>query len=243
MVLRITNKCYFKCYHCMYNSNGNGENMTENVFMDSMNFMIKHKVKVVLISGVEPTLHPKLNEWIKSIKDTTNMIVLLASNGWYITENGDIPESFKTQADMVQITNDARYYPMRINAVKNHPDYKFVDSIEELVKCSKLKHLDNDKFNQNPKCFNIRFNGMRGMFEKFSDIIKLQESILKICTPLIGIDGKIYIGETDLCKPIGSIYDSEQNLMKKIRTQTCNNCGFYDNFTYNILMETALKQK
>lgn len=44
MLLKITEKCSMGCTHCMNNATPDGQHMSEKVFDDSLDFLIKNNV-------------------------------------------------------------------------------------------------------------------------------------------------------------------------------------------------------
>ena len=70
---------------------------------------------------------------------------------------------------------------------------------------------------------------MRALSKQGKDSLSEIESVLgsrgKICTPHIGIDGAIKLGESDLCPPCASIYDDSNTIIEKIRNFKCSGCN------------------
>ena len=58
----------------------------------------------------------------------------------------------------------------------------------------------------------------------FIDAIKELESIQKFCHPCINTDGSLTLGESSLCKTVGTIYDSIDDLTEKTRKFSCKQC-------------------
>lgn len=226
MVIDITNQCFFDCSHCMKNSQSYGLHMTDQIFYDILKFIKKYTPIVILISGGEPTLHPNFKEIVEKFSEIV-LSVVITSNGWFLTTDGQIPLDFQIKKSNVlwQITNDQRYYNVQINADKNNAAYAYVDKIQQLQRCSKLPNIETTA-----QCMNIRVNHGcfpllidNSIFKTFKDIITFSEMRTMFCKPLIDIDGNIFIGETDLCKSIGTIYNTSSELLAGIY-KPCDNC-------------------
>ena len=82
----------------------------------------------------------------------------------------------------------------------------------------------NAKWNTiGPKCANCVLLAKQGI----SSVHELVRQLLihkKNCTPVIAPDGTIKLGESALCPSVASIYDSESEIIKKIKTHHCHNC-------------------
>ena len=46
----------------------------------------------------------------------------------------------------------------------------------------------------------------------------------KFCTPVIAPNGDIKVGESALCPSVASIYDPDDEIMRKIRETKCHQC-------------------
>ena len=124
MVIQITKRCNFECWHCFRDCKKDDEHMSDKTFEDTMKFIKQFNRMPLLISGGEPTLHPKFREYVLRIHNEIYTAMIIASNGWYIDKNGNVPKEFKFDfPHILQITNDFRYYPKKINAIHNHSDY------------------------------------------------------------------------------------------------------------------------
>ena len=46
----------------------------------------------------------------------------------------------------------------------------------------------------------------------------------KYCTPHISVHGEIKLGESDLCPPCATIYDTDKEIIEKIQKFKCSKC-------------------
>ena len=242
MLLHITDKCTMNCPHCLGDYNENGGHMTEQVFRDSIKFILNTNTIVhIALTGGEPTEHPdfvKFMDILFNIMDNTPCtlgmprLVTITTNGfWCLTypdEARRIANGSKTVHIEWQVSADKRYYPTRLDV--DNPLFKE----ERFTLCDDCvthiypqgRALDNkmDYIAKAPKCFNIR------------SIVKsntsLRDAVTALlmkgytCTPSIGINGEIKLGESRLCPNCSSIYDSISVIEEKIRNFHCHKCEF-----------------
>lgn len=227
MLLKITNMCNMNCIHCMEESHINGEHMTDRVFVDSINFMKKLNFTTLLISGGEPTLHPDLITYTKIINKKLNCIKVLISNGFFLN-NEKYTNKIKTLYDKIQITNDSRFYPIKIKDPNLKKPFYYFDKISgNIFPLGKGKNIDQKLYRHSPMCFNFR-----SLFKAYKDfalvLAMMEATYFKFCSFSIDIFGNIYVSECSNCKSIGSIYDSFETINKNIRKFSCNKCGLYN---------------
>lgn len=228
MILLITHKCSMECTHCCLNSQKDGKHMTKEVFLKALDFYDRFLYKIMIVSGGEPTEHPNFEEYMDIILKRGYNLIILSNGIWTLDERKDRYLS-KYQ---FQIINDQRYYSKHIPVI-NHPNILVFGKVENPIsKCT--RSIKNNIYTKHaPKCFNLR------------SISKIQTSFAKVlygytlylnkfCSPLIKWDGSIILGESDLCKPFGTIYDSDQTLLSNMKNFKCNNCGCFDNIDYKL---------
>lgn len=246
MLICITNRCHFECSHCMKNSNKNGQHMSIKTFQAALDFGLKFKANNIMLTGGEPSLHPQYIEMVNLARNTMKGVISIASNGWYI-KDGKVPEQYKVQNKnkgiLLQISYDEKYYPPwsgASTAIENSNDYVFIhNKTKKLSKCTKLMNRKDIDFNKKSiSCPMLRENIKNGYINNFSQYIMLIESMLKICVPVVDVNGNIRIGETDICATIGNVYSSNDELIENARNTTCNNCGNY----YTSIISALIKK-
>jgi len=109
--LILTRKCNFRCAHCMWSCDSEGEHMPEEVFIKSLPCM--RKAKGVNIVGGEPSLHPACKTFMQVITSVVKQMRFVTNGSW-INRSGDISDviinsSGKLGFDnfLVRISNDA----------------------------------------------------------------------------------------------------------------------------------------
>jgi len=107
----FTRKCNFRCAHCMWSCNSEGEHMTEEVFIKSLPYM--HKATAVNVVGGEPSLHPYCRTYMQMIASVVKQMRFV-TNGSRINRSSEITHAIITSKEklgfnnfLVRISNDA----------------------------------------------------------------------------------------------------------------------------------------
>jgi organic radical activating enzyme len=225
MILQFTSYCEMECPFCCMNSSRQGFHMPEHVFNDTLKVIESWNPYILLISGGEPTDHPLFELYMEKIKKLNVKELIVLSNGLFIKDN---TRKIYLEKYEFQITNDKRYYPTEVEKIEHRNIVSFDIVRHAIYPCTRV-FKNNINYRKIPTCFNFRsmFRSMK--FNTMKEVVKNYEIALqKVCLPIIKPDGKIIIGECDMCKIIGSIYDSDQTLIKQIVDLRCNNCTGFD---------------
>lgn len=225
MILLITESCSMGCSHCCMNATKNGKHMEREVFYKALDFYDKFSFPILIVSGGEPTDHPNFEEYMDEIIKRGYELIILSNGAWTLDERKDrYLAKYK-----FQIINDQRYYPTYIPPI-SHPNILVFGKVENPIsKCT--RSIKNNIYTENnPKCFNLR--SMSKMYNSFIKVLYSYTLFLnKFCSPIIKWDGSLILGESDLCKPFGTIYDSNDVLLNNLKFFKCNNCGCFNNLT------------
>lgn len=243
-MLKITERCTMGCSHCLNNATSDGSDMTENVLLDSLDFIKKNTVsKTLVISGGEPTEHRNFDSMMQLIIDYANkhkcfLTCVIATNGEAIIREPEKFKQFVSSANFIlyfQISTDARYYPRSIP--KEHPIYK-EEAFQFVPDCVLAMYplgraLDNNlPWNsgvvKSCKCFNVRALSKQLDNAILADIDGMLASRGYFCTPHISVNGEIKLGESDLCPACASIYDEPKEIIRKIQAFKCSKCEHID---------------
>jgi len=107
----FTRKCNFKCAHCMWSCDSEGEHMTEEVFIKALPYM--HKAKAVNILGGEPSLHPRCRTYMQMIASVVKQMRFVTNGSW-INRPSEITHAIISSSEklgldnfLVRISNDA----------------------------------------------------------------------------------------------------------------------------------------
>lgn len=78
VAVELTNICNFRCPFCYKNASSQGQYITDDTIYELVN-VIKNKVKNILLTGGEPTIHPHYMEYILTFTEFAN--VRMITNG------------------------------------------------------------------------------------------------------------------------------------------------------------------
>lgn len=244
MMLKITERCTMGCSHCLNRAIPDGDDMTEDVLLDSLDFIRKNTVsKTIIISGGEPTEHRNFDNMMHLIIDYANkhrcfLVCTMTTNGEAIIQE---PEKFKQYVKAAnfglyfQISTDSRYYPRSIpntHSIYNEKTFEFVPNcVTTMYPIGRA--LDNNlPWNPNVikscKCFNVRALSKQLSNVTLADIDGMLAARGYFCTPHISVDGSIKLGESDLCPVCASIYDAPKEIIRKIQAFKCSKCEHID---------------
>ena len=156
LFLEITNVCNFKCKHC-YNSSGENKAIEFSMeeFNKTVSEFLKYKITSVVLSGGEALLHPKIWDFIDTLREC-NLDVTLLTNGKLL--NDENVKKLKNKKVYVQIsldgasqvTNDFIRYPGSFDAVINaltelnnqkYTDRLSVNTVINSVNCNEVLEI------------------------------------------------------------------------------------------------------
>ena len=242
MLLCITEKCSMGCSHCMDNATVNGKHMSLETLENALNFIIKNNIyHSIIVTGGEPTEHPAFPFFMGYIigelakRDLISMITV-TTNGFWLLEN---EENIKCAKQMIngsknvhvqfQVSTDTRFYPKKLDITKRiWRENGFVlcnDCVEQVYPMGRAKTNNIPWQAKASKCFNIRALAKQLPNPTIESIIMTLAIKMKFCTPMIRIDGGISLGESILCPVCASIYDKEEDIIRKIKDFKCNGCS------------------
>ena len=214
------------CTHCMESAFiESNEFMSIKTFKQSLEFSSKVDANI-FISGGEPTLHPDFFKFLE-ICEYQNLMTIVLSNGLNI----DYEKILNFKNTKLQIYNDNKYYPIKVEIPKNIQNKyssrivfgdtinllsPFGRAIDNKLECKRLA----------PPCFNIR--SITRHLNNFLKAIPHLRLNGKFCTPSIDFEGNILAGESRFCHKIGTVNDSNETLTKNILNMHCNKCKLED---------------
>jgi hypothetical protein len=193
-----------------------GKHMEMNTFKESLEFIKKMNPLVLLVTGGEPLEHPDFFKMIEDIlKIQPKETIMITTNGMFLY-NQELTKRVLDLGVKIQVTNDIRYYPQRINMNVKHENLVYETHIRSLTPIGRAKTNGMNPINSTaPKCFNIRSIACNNATSLFS-AIKLLEGHFKFCEPSIDIDGSIKAGEGGVCTSIGTVTMSEHELYSNL---------------------------
>jgi len=248
MLLQITNKCFENCSHCMASASPDGQHMTNDTFVKTLDFIHRLQPMNVQITGGEPTSHPDFYDMCLEIRKLS-VFVFLESNGSFIYDDEKyekVSDLVKNKMILLQVRTHPKYYPSyekvwdnpKIKALTNH---FFNDAIRLIPFGRAVKnHHDEINWKAKPTCGNM-FLMSRQTFS-FKDAVRKMELNGFFCKPTISPSGDIHAGETTECVKIGTVTDSLDQLYDSIKNKIpCNKCNLANNIpdmAWNLLKGT-----
>lgn len=253
MLVEITYACKMNCTHCLSDCKPDGKHMSIETLKDVLNFMVDHTIPTWMFSGGEMFEHPDILTILDMIESARNKLckkihmplpITFITNGRELVRNKTI---YNAVADMqkrlgkhyllIQITDDPRFYPdpltskekywieklgALIDTVPNDPN----DSTSCLYPQGRaLENFPDAHWKTiGPKCINCILLAKQKPAADFTNLVNTLMSVNKLCTPVIAPTGEIKIGESALCPPIATIYDSDSVIMDHIRFSKCRAC-------------------
>jgi len=107
----FTRKCNFRCAHCMWSCDSEGEHMTEEVFIKALRYV--EKAKTANVVGGEPSLHPRCRTYMQIIASLVEQMRFVTNGSW-INRFSDITDVIISSGEklgsdnlLVRISNDA----------------------------------------------------------------------------------------------------------------------------------------
>lgn len=229
MLVRITHSCDMGCPHCMIEATPDGEHMAIKTFARAVAMAVAIGDRAILVSGGEPTRHPSLLDFLWLVQ-TAKLYTVLLSNGEFLHADEEYRDKVLSVADMVQVTNDPRYYPRHVADFK-HPKVCFERSIACVSPFGRAVTNNIASPRQSPHCFNLR--SLARATGSFVAAVQHERAMHKMCTPSINPDGSISAGEGRYCTKIGTVFDSFDTIDKNVCSMTCSKCGLVENLAQN----------
>ena len=227
MLIQITNNCDNNCPHCLQACVGPKHNghMSQGVFYNSLALFRKLGINVILISGGEPTLHPKWAEWTREALRSAAHVGIVTNGNWLIPGRR-IPDAqilaAETMVELlrenkgrlsVQISSDPMWYPNHEDIIAGFKRFteRFPDVVEFVTLETKVEHMVSlGRAASNPDCLEMAKNDKTittscfiGALMTAQTDFKTATSVLeannRFCKPFIDWDGGIHWSESHLC--------------------------------------------
>jgi Radical SAM superfamily len=226
MIIRITDMCRMGCSHCMIEGSGEfGDHMPDRIYEPALELAQASMSPVVLLSGGEPTEHPDFFRYLRQMRESV-LLPVITSNGMF-TQRPGVAEQLAELGVFVQVTNDPRYYPQRLEPeLFDHEGWHYEDTIPMIFPCRRTRLNGIEATRMYPGCVNLRAAVRR--FGLQPALVQLSAAG-KQCAPSINVDGSIRAGEADTCHRIGQVGDSLASIEHELATMKCDICGLRDN--------------
>lgn len=212
------------CSHCMVDASPDGQNMSMETYEKVLDFIGRNNLLMVLLSGGEPLDHPEIFNMVRMAQGK-GLEVAILSNGLFLSDP-DLKRRVLELGALIQITNDPRFYPIRVNP-EEHPEV----AIETHIRCVSPfgRAIKNgiETQRQSPLCFNLR--SLVRHFRDFRKAVIRLRFMGKMCTPSVNIDGTLVAGEAPSCSSFGTVEDSNLALTNQLAELRCSRCGLLNN--------------
>lgn len=179
--------CNFRCPFC-HNSELLGQNAPQFIMEDELFAFLQKRqglLEAVCISGGEPTLQPKLSEFISKIKEL-NFLVKLDTNGYRPDVLRQLLEDGLLDYVAMDVKNDLEHYPltcglnsMDINAIQESLSLLLQVKTEYELRTTVVEQLHNAD----------SFKGITAMLQRLSPEHKCQKYFLQ---PFVDRETVIY---------------------------------------------------
>lgn len=179
--------CNFRCPFC-HNSELLGQNVPQFIMEDELFAFLQKRqglLEAVCISGGEPTLQPKLSEFISKIKEL-NFLVKLDTNGYRPDVLRQLLEDGLLDYVAMDVKNDLEHYPLTcglnsidINAIQESLSLLLQVKTEYELRTTVVEQLHNAD----------SFKGITAMLQRLSPEHKCQKYFLQ---PFVDRETVIY---------------------------------------------------
>lgn len=250
MLIQLTTQCSMGCSHCLDDAKPHGIHMSlENAHKIIETLKNKGFYDVpMLFSGGEPFENPQFKEVFELFHEfLAGKPITIATNGVALLDNPDTLEwllDFRERRGgkhyvLVQVTNDRRYYPrvfVSSEILKLQRLGFIVDKVPQGLyyqgrAVENFPDFPYKKYTKAPKCANPKLLHYQLPQASLRDICLTLMMHGKVCIPKVNPEGRLALGESDLCPPIGYIWDDDSVLFDRMEKLTCKKCKpSYENF-------------
>ena len=244
MLIQITNKCHMQCPHCMQDSTPQGKHMTEETFLQVLDFCKDASPMIVNISGGEPTEHPDFVSYVKRIMmiPGVKVICILTNGSWIEDTKKRIAMAKLIKAGKnsikVQVYSNPLYYRNHKWTVLHEAQYRSIGCIPDFNSPIYMQDLGRARTNCTkeveqssfvPSCINSHLLALQARDLRHFMTMAFQAG--KFCRPLIDPDGNIHMSESWLCKSVAHVSDGVEVAFWKMQgSRPCKGCRLYKNF-------------
>lgn len=250
MLIELTYACSMGCTHCMSDCKPDGQHMTEEILNDVFDFLKNHNILQILshplsFSGGEMFENPDILRLLDVIEERWDKAtpIIFITNGRQLVRNKEnykkaeqLQKKYGKKRIMIQVTDDPRFYPDKLSEKEKYWLGKLnalIDTVpgdtHDSKKClypqgRALENYSDESWNTiGPKCANSRLLPLQGV-NSVAGIVTALSSAGRFCTPVIAPDGFIKLGESALCPSVASIYDTDREIIEKIKKFQCHAC-------------------
>jgi organic radical activating enzyme len=234
MLIKITDRCFEGCSHCLANATPQGSKMMSGaLFRKSVKFCIHSGAKAILISGGEPTVHPQIKEFLEHVCSKTVVVVLITNGRFYKDKEKmelilRLLRRYKNLS--VQISTHEKYYPSHKEFMENGhlfsswPRTCIVPGGFQIRKLGRAASLEGADFIDSCSCINPILLALQT--KSLPYVVRHMENKGYFCG--IGVDagGNVRVGEGVDCLSVGTVAHTAEEVYQELRkSRPCNRCG------------------
>ncbi len=247
MLVKVTNFCSAGCNHCMEDSTRRGAHMSEETFHKAL--AMTRRVErdalaagcppLLLLSGGECTEHPDIVRLVETVVAEGFWPFLITNGMWLGTpELRDALLRPEWEHMHVQVTNDDRFYPLRLPAVVDDPRITYTQRLPggllPLGRAARRSATADAPHKTAPSSFNLRSMTRETGSITMAVALLRARALLGLsgqCTPSVSDTGDVMAGESRNCFRIGTVDSSNEERTRGLVEMRCNRCGLVDNLT------------
>lgn len=252
MLLGITNTCHMGCPHCFQCSTDAPQHMDQKTFEMAFNFIKWSGAKIILVSGGEPTTHPKWKDVVsRFLADKSFFSVILLSNGSWLGDGTG------TEKEIVNLLEEHDNFHVQISSIngiyKSHERtvkevrrffgsdgrtgtgikrrVSFETGPLHMIELGRAK--DNEEVvkaaRSDPASTSSCFaSALVSAQTEFRNAISILEIRGKFCHPLIDWKGNLHWSESWTCPSFASVFESFEEIGRKAHEwRPCGKCDGY----------------
>lgn len=244
MLIMITNSCHMACPHCMQDSKPDGSLMAQNTFEQVLDFCREAKPMVVIVTGGEPTEHPRWAVMVRELLRVKGVaLVNVVTNGAWIDDREQRLRMARLIREAkgrvkVQVYSHPKYYQDHEWTVEHEQQYRSIGCIadfhspifmQDLGRARKNCIEETEQSDHVPSCINSHLIAVQA--RSLPQFLTMAAQAAKFCRPLIDPDGGIHMSESWLCPAVAHVTDGVEEAFRKMQSaRPCKGCRLYKNF-------------
>ena len=236
------------CPHCMDNSTPDGGIMDDITFENAVRFAHDCSCSHVLISGGEPTEHPRFVDCCKRVSESKMKFSICTNGMWLGDEKGEY--RFEKVARMkgfvaAQVYSNKKWYRLydeivtrfkaqeqrwtSLNVNLDTEDIRNMIDLGRAKNCeAALKEVQSSKYHNS--CLAAHVTAVQSPF--MGRFVFLMSNQGRFCTPMIDWLGNVHASESWLCQSFGNVNRDDrdtvfENLKKGRPCGKCLSCQKY----------------
>lgn len=228
MLVLLTTRCHEGCSHCMHDARPDGYDMTPDTLADVLVFLLAVRPHLIQLSGGEPTLHPRFEEFVKKVTETfPQTYIIIESNGSFVMDperRDSIIRLLQHPNVNLQVRTHKLYYPnykrtMRMNFIKKLPKTHLYNDCIRIFPIGRAAKMASGL--RYRTCTNTFLLHKQRPTFTIPEIASYLQQNGRFCSPMIGPNGILHAGESIFCTDLGHV----SNPKSMFDVFPCGKCG------------------